>query len=55
MIKIIDMEEYNKGNYIRDEESWDFPFEELDYLLKEHNGEIFLLQYGRLYEVWEIM
>lgn len=53
MIKIIDEEEYNNGSYMRDEEGWDFPLEELDYLLKEHNGEVFLLQNGRLYEVMD--
>lgn len=53
MIKIIDEEEYNNESYIRDEEGWDFPLEELDYLLKEHSGEVFLLQSGRLYEVIE--
>ena len=51
MIKIINEEEYNNGCYIREKESWDFPLEELDYLLKEHKGEVFLLKYGRLYEV----
>lgn len=51
MIKIINEEEYNNGCYTREKESWDFPLEELDYLLEEHKGEVFLLKYGRLYEV----
>ena len=51
MIKIINEEEYNNGCYIREKESWDFPLEELDYLLKEHKGEVFMLKCGRLYEV----
>lgn len=51
MIKIIDEEEYNNGSYMRDEKGWDFSIEELDYLLEEHNGETFLLQHNRLYEV----
>ena len=51
MIKIINEEEYNNSSYIIEKESWDFPIEELDYLLKEHKGEVFLLKYGRLYEV----
>ena len=54
MIKIIDKEEYNNGSYIRDDEGWDFPIEELDYLLEEHNGEVFLLQNDRLYEIIEM-
>lgn len=29
---------------------WDFPIEELDYLLEEHDGEAFVLWDGRLYE-----
>ena len=51
MIKIINEEEYNNGCYIREKESWDFPLEELDYLLKEHKEEVFMLKCGRLYEV----
>ena len=54
MIKIIDKEEYNNGSYIIDDEGWDFPIEELDYLLEEHNGEVFLLQNDRLYEIIEM-
>lgn len=32
-----------------DEEGWDYPLEELDYLLKERD-ETFVLHNGRLYE-----
>lgn len=31
-------------------EGWDFPLEEIDYLLEEHNGEVFILKNGRLWE-----
>lgn len=33
-----------------DPEGWDYPLEELDYLLEEHWGETFCLKDGRLYE-----
>lgn len=29
---------------------WDYPIEELEYLLEEHDGEAFVLMNGRLYE-----
>lgn len=29
---------------------WDFPIEELEYLVEEHDGETFVLMNGRLYE-----
>lgn len=48
MIKIYTFEEVD-GNIAED--SWDFPFEEIDYLLKEHNGESFTILDGRLWEV----
>ena len=32
---------------------WDFPIEELDYLIEEHSGETFVLVDGRLYEAKE--
>ena len=32
-------------------DAWDFPIEELDYLLKEHPGESFALLNNRLYEI----
>lgn len=32
-------------------DDWDFPIEELDYLLEEHPGESFVLQDDRLYEI----
>ena len=31
------------------ENAWDFPIEELDYLLEEHDGETFALRDGRLW------
>lgn len=35
------------------EEGWDYPVEELNYLLEEHPGESFVLQDDRLYEINE--
>lgn len=35
------------------EDGWDFPIEELDYLLEEHDGETFALKDGRLWECGE--
>lgn len=35
------------------EDAWDFPIEELDYLLEEHPGESFVLSNGRLWEIAE--
>jgi len=32
------------------EDAWDFPLEEVGYLLKEHDGETFVLKDGRLWE-----
>lgn len=32
------------------DDAWDFPLEELEYLLEEHDGETFVLHNGRLYE-----
>ena len=58
MIIIISEDEFVKGKYMyksdywNDEsEPWDFPIEELNYLLEEHNGEIFKLVGDRLEEV----
>lgn len=31
-------------------EAWDYPVEELDYLMEEHDGEAFVLLDGRLWE-----
>ena len=31
-------------------DGWDFPIEELEYLLDEHDGEAFVFYDGRLYE-----
>ena len=36
-----------------DSDTWDYPIEELDYLLEEHPGESFVLKDDRLYEVNE--
>lgn len=33
-----------------DEQGWDFPVEEIDYLLEEHEGETFALKDERLWE-----
>lgn len=33
---------------------WDFPIEELEYLVEEHDGETFVLMNGRLYEAKDI-
>ena len=51
MIMIISEDEFVKGRYMYKNEPWDFPIEELDYLLEEHNGEIFKLVGDRLEEV----
>ena len=51
MIIIISEDEFAKGRYMYKNESWDFPIEELDYLLEEQNGEIFKLVGDRLEEV----
>ncbi len=45
MIKICTMEET-----LIKEDAWDFTIEELDYLLKEHSGETFVLMEDRLWE-----
>lgn len=31
-------------------DAWDYPIEELDYLISEYVGEVFVLHNGRLYE-----
>lgn len=35
------------------DDGWDFPIEELPYLLDEHDGETFIYSNGRLYEAEE--
>ena len=35
------------------EDAWDFPIEEIPYLLEEHNGETFVFKEGRLVEAEE--
>lgn len=32
------------------EDAWDFPLDELEYLIDEHDGETFVVFNGRLYE-----
>lgn len=53
MIKIMSEESFSK-EFIEEiknnEEIWSFPLSELDYLLKEHKEECFLLIKDRLYE-----
>ena len=49
MIKIINENEL--GKYIVCSDAWDFPIEELNYLMEEHNNETFLLYNNRLIEV----
>lgn len=48
MIKIYSKDEMKNLEIVDD---WDFPIEELDYLLEEHNEESFVLINNRLYEV----
>ena len=36
------------------EDGWDFPINELGYLLEEHDGETFILYGWRLYEAEEV-
>lgn len=49
MIKIYSKEELGLEVY-EDDEVWSYPINELDYLLKEHNNEEFILYSNRLYE-----
>ena len=35
-------------------DAWDYPIEELDYLCETHDGEMFVLSEGRLYEAKEV-
>ena len=37
-----------------DEDGWDFPLEEIPYLLADHDGETFVYKNGRLYEAKEV-
>lgn len=48
MIKIYTLEE---SVDLLKEDGWDFPFEEIGYLLEEHNGEAFMVDGGRLWEL----
>ena len=55
MIKIIDMSELARSTkYTIGFDAWDFPIEELDYLMETHNNETFLLDRDRLIEVVEL-
>lgn len=55
MIKIISKEELaKKTKYTIGFDAWDFPIEELDYIMEEHNNETFLLVDNRLIEVVEL-
>ena len=52
MITIISMQELaQKTKYTIGFNAWDFPIEELDYLIENHSGETFVLCNGRLTEV----
>lgn len=54
MIKIYKKEDFKSEfiDIILEEESvWNFDIRELDYLLKEHNEESFILLNDRLYEI----
>lgn len=56
MIKIYRRNEIKQdyiSRIINDEDIWDFSITELSYLLKEHNGESFVLINDRLYEYVE--
>lgn len=43
-----DKETFIKG--VEDGTLWDYPFEEIDYLLEEHSNELFTIYNGRLWE-----
>lgn len=52
MIKIISRNELaNNCKYTIGFGAWDFPIDELDYLMEEHNNETFVLIKNRLVEV----
>ena len=42
-----------KDESLTKEDAWDFPLEEIPYLLEEHDGESFVLKEGRLVEAEE--
>lgn len=55
MIKIINRDELAQNcKYTIGFGAWDFPIEELDYLMEEHDGETFVLIKNRLVEVVEL-
>lgn len=51
MIRIYSKEELKEMSEWDIVDSWDFPVEELDYLLEEHDEESFVLVNNRLYEI----
>lgn len=51
MIKIYGRDEFREMTNWEIVDDWDFPIEELDYLLEEHDEESFVLINNRLYEV----
>lgn len=52
MIRIISMKELAESTkYTIGFDAWDFPIEELDYLIENHKGETFVLDNGRLTEI----
>lgn len=48
MIKIYSKQEIADTKQLFDKKSWNFPIEELDYLLEEHNNESFVLMESEL-------
>lgn len=55
MIKIISLNELaEKTKYTIGFDAWDYPIEELDYLLEHKDNEVFVLAGGRLTEVEEL-
>ena len=51
MIKIYEMTKEFFDKHFNNGDNWDFPISELDYLLREHDGESFALIGDRLYEL----
>lgn len=53
MIRIYSKEQFDKefiNTLTEDDEIWNYPIEELDYLILEHKNESFILIDNRLYE-----
>lgn len=51
MIRIYSKEEFKEMIDWEIVDDWDFPVDELDYLLEEHDEESFVLMNNRLYEI----